>query len=553
MNMETPAGKLDPRVRRFVTPKRIVWQNQGADAPQNATMLLKEDDGQALLSLDRPCVLENTGDGAPGLLLDFGVELNGGVQIVTCRSGDAMPVTVRVRFGESASEAMGITNNDHAMHDQVVRLPIMGNHEVGSTGFRFVRIDLVQENARIEIKSIRAVFLYRELEYHGSFACSDERLSRIWAVGARTVHLCMQDFLWDGIKRDRLVWIGDMHPETAVIASLFGAHPIVPASLDMVRDTTPLPQWMNGISSYSIWWVLIHEYWYAYQGDLDYLRRQRTYLLGVLDLLQSRIGPDGAEALDGMRFLDWPSQANPSAVHAGLQSLMVLAMDAGARLCEVLGESDAALRCADAAARLRRHVPQAGMSKQANALLALSGLADAAETNRRVLANEPLSKLSTFYGYYVLQARARAGDYDGCLEVIRKYWGAMLDLGATSFWEDFSLDWTAGAAGIEDLVPPGMKDIHGDFGDYCYKGFRHSLCHGWAAGPTAWLSEHVLGVRPTQPGFAEVAIRPHLGGLEWAEGTFPTPRGLICVSHKRRGDGTIDSRIDAPAGVKVVR
>ena len=22
-----------------------------------------------------------------------------------------------------------------------------------------------------------------------------------------------------------------------------------------------------------------------------------------------------------------------------------------------------------------------------------------------------------------------------------------------------------------------MKDIHGDYGEFCYKGFRHSLCH----------------------------------------------------------------------------
>ena len=38
----------------------------------------------------------------------------------------------------------------------------------------------------------------------------------------------MQDYLWDGIKRDRLVWIGDMHPETRTILAVFGDHEIVP-------------------------------------------------------------------------------------------------------------------------------------------------------------------------------------------------------------------------------------------------------------------------------------------------------------------------------------
>jgi len=47
------------------------------------------------------------------------------------------------------------------------------------------------------------------------------------------------------------------------------------------------------------------------------------------------------------------------------------------------------------------------------------------------------------------------------------------------------LAWTKDATRIDELVPEGKKDIHGDCGAYCYEGFRHSLCHGWASGPTA--------------------------------------------------------------------
>ena len=109
--------------------------------------------------------------------------------------------------------------------------------------------------------------------------------------------------------------------------------------------------------------------------------------------------------------------------------------------------------------------------------------------NDDVMAVGGARGMSTFYGYYVLQARARAGDVRGCLECIREYWGGMLALGATTFWEDFDIEWAKDAVGIDELVPEGARDIHGDFGNYCYKGFRHSLCHGWASGPTAWLSE----------------------------------------------------------------
>jgi hypothetical protein len=184
--------------------------------------------------------------------------------------------------------------------------------------------------------------------------------------------------------------------------------------------------------------------------------------------------------------------------------------------------------------------------------MALAGLGDAARLNREVMAVDGAKRLSTFYGYYVLQARARAGDYQGALNNIRDFWGGMLDLGATTFWEDFNLDWTANAARIDELVPAGKKDIHGDFGNYCYKGFRHSLCHGWASGPTAWLSEHVLGIQIVEPGCKTIRIEPHLGDLKWAEGTFPTPFGILKVRHEVQPDGTIRSAIDAPPGVRVV-
>ncbi len=543
-------GKPDPRQRRYLSPVGIIWQSGEPSAPRNSESLLRDDPGQAVLGAEDLCTLANQGGKSADLLLDFGREIHGGVQIITGNTLDNKPVTVHVRFGESAGEAMGAPDNDHAMHDLMVPLSWLGCAEVGNTGFRFVRIEVVGENAWVEIKAVRAVLLWRDLEYQGDFECNDELLNRIWRTGAYTVHLCMQDFLWDGIKRDRLVWIGDMHPEASVVATVFGGHPIVPASLDLIRDATKLPGWMNGISSYSIWWVLIQDFWYARNGDMEYLRRQRSYLLGLMDLLRSRVGEDGREALDGMRFLDWPSWGNEAAIHAGLHALLAMAMDAGARLCDYLGENAAAGQCLETRKRIGRYVPAVGNSKQANALAVLAGLADATEVNRRVLAVDPYSRLSTFYGYYVLEARAAAGDYAGCLAVIRKYWGAMLDLGATTFWEDFNLDWTPGAAGIDRLVPEGMKDIHGDFGDHCYRGFRHSLCHGWSAGPTAWLSEHVLGIRPVQPGFAEVRVEPNLAGLEWACGAVPTPHGLLRVRHVRTATGGVDSTIDLPHGVR---
>ena len=63
-----------------------------------------------------------------------------------------------------------------------------------------------------------------------------------------------------------------------------------------------------------------------------------------------------------------------------------------------------------------------------------------------------------------------------------------------------------------------------------------SLCHGWSAAPTWALPAHVLGVRPTAPGFREVLIQPQPCDLSWADGTVPTPQGSIRVSWRRSAD-----------------
>lgn len=563
------AQQRDSRIREYLSPVRIVWQQDSVQI-ENEHYLLSPGNGQADLSNSRVCVMRSTDARHPALLLDFGKEIQGGIQLVTGMPASQKPVRIRVRFGESVSEAMceidgknGATN-DHAVRDFQLSLPWLGVAEVGNSGFRFVRIDLSDDSVELQLKEIRAIATYRDIPYKGSFRCSDERLNQIWQTGAYTVHLNLQEYLWDGIKRDRLVWIGDMHPEVMTVNTVFGYNEAVPKSLDLTRNITPLPNWMNGISSYSIWWLLIQRDWFRYQGDWTYLQSQKDYLVGLLKVLISKVDASGREHLDGMRFLDWPSNENPEAINVGLQALMVQAMKYGAELCSLLQEPELASTCLETEVRLRKAAPQVikpfltlkkkptepGM-KQAAALLAWAGLMDANEADQKYLSQEGGHGFSTFYGYYMLRSMALAGNYSGALDIIRSYWGAMLDMGATTFWEDFNLDWLPNAAPIDELVPAGKKDIHGDFGAYCYKGFRHSLCHGWASGPTSWLTEYVLGVEVLEPGCRVLRIVPHLADLEWVEGTFPTPKGIVKIRHEKQPDGSISSKIDAPEGIVI--
>lgn len=552
-------AEKDTRARVYLSPVKILWQSDlSGKYIQGAENLLKQGNSQAELVNKDMITLKSDADTKPGILLDFGKELHGGLQLVTGMMEKNAPVKVRIRFGESASEAMadidtllGATN-DHAIRDFTVELPWLGTLDIGNTGFRFVRIDLVDPNTTLLLKEVRAIFIFRDIPYLGSFKSSDERLNQIWATGAYTVHVNMQQYLWDGIKRDRLVWVGDMHPEVMTISAVFGNNEVVPRSLDLIKDVTPLPAWMNGISSYSMWWIRIQRSWFLYQGDMDYLRKQQSYLKGLLEHLISKI-KDNKENLDGMRFMDWPTFENKPAVHAGLQAMMVMTLTDGAELSRILGDEETALSCDAAVVSLKKAVPDAVNNKQAASLLALAGLMPAQQANTEVLSVGGTQGFSTFYGYYMLQAKALAGDYDGAIENIKTYWGGMLDMGATTFWEDFNTSWMRNAARIDELVPKGKIDIHASYGAFSYKKLRHSLSHGWASGPTSWLTEHVLGVKVLEPGSKVIRIEPHLGSLTFVEGTFPTPKGVVSIKHTRMENGEIKTIVKAPKGIKVIK
>jgi hypothetical protein len=56
-----------------------------------------------------------------------------------------------------------------------------------------------------------------------------------------------------------------------------------------------------------------------------------------------------------------------------------------------------------------------------------------------------------------------------------------------------------------------------------------------------------------EPGSKVIRIRPNLGDLAFAEGSFPTPYGVVTVKHVKQADGSIKSEIKAPKEVKIIR
>ena len=538
-------------MRKYLFPRRIIQtegQVTGAEKLLNPKTLQ--------IGLNEPEVTElcnGTKGGHAAVMLDFGVELHGGIRILSAFNEDK-GTQVRLTFGESVTEALSVigkknATNDHAVRDMVVTVPMLSDQEWGQTGFRFVRLELLSPSATLCLKSVAAVFIYRDLPYLGSFRCDDELLNQIYDTAAYTCHLNMQNFLWDGIKRDRLVWIGDMHPEMLTIRTVFGVQPIIEDSLEFVREQTPLPGWMNGLPSYSMWWLLILWDWYWYTGDDRLMNKERDYICSLLEQLCSAVQEDGTDTLPD-DFFDWPTRHTPAA-KSGMRSVLRLALEAGEKLAACFQNPSLGAACRYKRAVLDKQEEQYGGAKQTAAFMALSHCLDEEEASRVILSGGTAG-FTTFLSYYMMKAADRTGHTDKVLDILREYYGSMLQKDATSFWEDFHMEWLKNSGTVDQLPNKGVSDIHGDNGAFCYSGFRHSLCHGWSSGPVPFLAEQILGIHIEAPGCRKMTIQPHLGNLQWAKGTYPTPLGLVTVSHTKNSDGTIETTVDAPDNVNIV-
>lgn len=555
---ETSTGGTCHLVTEHITPKRVIWLSDSTGKYiRKAGNLLSPFAGQVSVADTVYTTMLSRNGKKAALLLDFGKEIQGGIEIASSIRENQSPVALRIRFGESVTEAMSpITgkngaSNDHALRDFTLNAPWLGTVQTGNSGFRFVRIELEDSGVQYNLKAVTAISRYQGCPYLGSFDSDNQRLNNIWRTGAYTVHLCMQKYLWDGIKRDRLVWAGDLHPEVMTILSVFGQNDAVNRSLDFARDDTPLPGWMNGMCSYSLWWIIIQRDLYMYQGNRAYLESQHKYLKGLLAQVCGLIGKDGREQLNGTRFLDWPTSEREDVINSGLQSLCCMAVKAGAELGRALGDDELVGMCVKTVARLEKVSVSNCNNKEAAALKILAGLSKNDE-DQDVILKDGAHGFSTFYGYYMLEALARSGRYDEASSLISRYWGGMIDLGATTFWEELNYGDIAKAGRIDDFVPDGQYDIHADGGNYCYKGLRMSLCHGWASGVTPWMSRYILGITPTEPGCRTVVVEPHLSGCNRVKGTFPTPLGIIEVNHRKDADGQIYSTVTAPKGMRII-
>lgn len=532
----------DKRITEYLLPVRIV-DDYGAINPK---ILLTRFDGQIYLKIGQHCEIKKGGY----VVLDYGRQIQGGIRLLAeCGGGGR----VRIRFGESVGESCSDvgkdgSTNDHSPRDFEAFIPQLSDVTWGQTGFRFVRIDNVGDTD-VRFAAAVAAFVHIGEEFRGSFKCSDPLVNKIYDTAAYTVYLNMQNRLWDGIKRDRLVWVGDMHPEVKGILNLFGAHALVESAISESAANNPSPKWIQGMPSYNIWWMAILCDYRWYTGNDEFVTSQLPYLYDQLRIMDRFVDESGAVCFEkgdptyDPQFLNWET-CGEDGRECGLRGLMLWTVRKCAAMLTALGQD-----CSLAESLIKRLESNSEYSAKSKTVAALYSMGyGTAATTKLLAAKNGAANYSCFTSSYIMGALADMGQGERAIADMKEFYGGMLSRGATSFWESFDTEWLKDSGRIDEYTPKGLKDIHSSFGAYCYEGYRLSLCHGWACGPVSFLSERVLGVRFTAAGGQKVKITPDLMGLDFAEGKIPTKFGNIWVKHVKDGQKII-TEYSLPQGV----
>lgn len=534
----TDFDKLSELTTEYVKTKKIV----DFSLAENPDVLLKSDTSQIFLIHDDYCSIKKGGY----VILDFGEELCGGIRLLTYFCMDS----VRIRFGESLSEAcseLGEKNsvNAHSDRDFRVFLPNYSDQTFGQTGFRFVRIDNIGERD-LKLVSAFAAFSHLKILPSGNFTCNDERVNRIYDAAKRTIFLNMQNNIWDGIKRDRLIWLGDMHPEVLGVLNLYGAHPLVEKSLVTAAKQYP-DSWVCGIPSYSVWFIVILCDYVWYSGRWEFAVSLMPYLKNILALIDGSVSKEGKlnyKKSDNY-FICWET-SEEKGIECANRGLILYALN---RLKKLFSFHNVKEPIVDnVIANLLKNRTFDGNSKISATVFGLGyGYDD--EKVRRLINSD--GGISPFMSGYIARATCDVCNGKKAFADICEFYNAMIEKGATTFWESFDLSWCENSCGIDRLPVDGEKNIHSDFGKYCFDGFRLSLCHGWSCSPVWFFTETVLGVKFVLEGGKKIRIEPDLCGLKSASGYVPTAFGNVFVSHKEV-NGKIVTEYKLPDGVELV-
>ncbi len=429
----------------------------------------------------------------------------------------------------------------------------------------------------------------------GSFVSSDALLNKIWQVSVQTARsmvvagplrtdatgrACVVRLplvIIDGLPRDRCPYDGDLAVTGLTLELSTPADvPIVRSMLKFFAQAQepsgaiPGTPDMGGqvLFDYNAYWVMDLYDYVLYSGDTRFAAQVWPNLLRLMNRWYVSQEQAGGLLVNRGGLWDYSYFASRQPLVAYFNAQYALALEDAARLARWIGHPLVARRWLqrvkllagpfnrtfwDPAVGAYRDSPTGPLvhPEDGNAFAILAGLATRAQA-RTALAhlessddksygntiadtnawdNESMADTAAsdvaypFMSYFEVLARFQEGETLSALDLISREWGYMVKYGPHL----------------------GMWELIGPFGSPPPVA-TPSWDHGWSSGAAPALTNELLGVTPTSPGYRTFSVHPQPGGLSWARGSVPTPRGNITVSWQYGANGNLDISVSAPRG-----
>ena len=421
-----------------------------------------------------------------------------------------------------------------------------------SLGSRYLEVRLAT-TGQTKLRNLR--FRERDAlgEPGGRLMLQDEQLERIWQVGLDTMRSSTEDSVVDPV-RERGEWCGDVVTGCSELLAT-GWKDLSPARRALIHCAasaredgmvsgcgpgeliylgTYAAQWVNGCMRYA-----------ELEGSLDLLKELEEPARRNVQAILGCIEDDGHHLLPWC-FLDWGyKKPVKGQIEPAVLAHVVAAVDSWDRWQKCLGRTGAEPAWKDKADQLRNLI-RASVEADPHAYHAAVlgeriGAVDlnvaVAATLRQLRSSFPFDRsaqrlrdptqassaiATPYFTNYSIDLLLQAGMVDEAMEIWRKSWGWMLEIGAQTWFEVFDERW--------------------------------SQCHYWAGSPTWQMTRRILGADCTlHDGEPVIRIAVYPGRLEQAAGRLAFPGAdWADITWKRKGEG-IDYQVVCPAPWTLLR
>ncbi len=332
----------------------------------------------------------------------------------------------------------------------------------------------------------------------------DKLLQKLDEVSVKTLRDCMQDVFEDGPKRDQRLWLGDLRLEALANNVTFKDYSLTKRCLYLFAgsitedDRIPADVFTNGrivpdtifFFDYSLFFISVlnnyfHETadWQALDDLYPIAKRAINKALTFVNPQKILVAPD-----DWRVFVDWSQVIDKNT--AG-QAILIYALKQFIELAKIKSDPDlsgyerqadelsasAVKYLFDPQQQLFISGPKQEVNIASQVWMVLAHVLN--DKDNEALMSVALKELFPIKGivtpymyHHIVQALFEANHAQEAIDLLKSYWGKMIELGADTFWEAFDPN-------DLEFSPYGSPIIN-------------SYCHAWSCTPTYLLHKYVL-------------------------------------------------------------